>query len=85
VEKHLCWYAHREPYVPYDTIVERMVGSTCSFSNGHVVIDDNSNPYRNMVINAMRMNQGHVGQYPIIDEELNADATRFFDLLKDYE
>jgi len=81
----LCWYAHREPYVPYDTIVERMVRSTCSFSNGHVVIDDNSNPYRNMVINAMRMNQGHVGQYPIIDEELNADATRFFDLLKDYE
>jgi hypothetical protein len=38
-----------------------------------------------MVINAMRMNQGHVDQYPIIDEELNADATRFFDLLKDYE
>jgi hypothetical protein len=62
-----------------------MVGSTCSFSNGHVVIDDNSNPYRNMVINAIRMNQGHVGQYPIIDEELNVDATRFFDLLKDYE
>jgi hypothetical protein len=38
-----------------------------------------------MVINAIRMNQGHVGQYPIIDEELNVDATRFFDLLKDYE
>jgi hypothetical protein len=49
----------------------------------HRGIDDNSNPYRNMVINAMRMNQGYAGQCPIIDEEPNANATRFFDLLKD--
>ena len=34
-------------------------------------------------MNAMRMNQGHTGQYPIVDEEPNADATKFFDLLKD--
>jgi hypothetical protein len=26
----------------------------------------------------IRMNQSHVGQCPIIDEEPNADATRFF-------
>jgi hypothetical protein len=31
----------------------------------------------------MRMNQSHVDQYPIIDEEPNVDATWFFDLLKD--
>jgi hypothetical protein len=49
----------------------------------HVVANDNSNPYKNMVIDAMRMNQGNGSQCPIIEEEPNADATRFFDLLKD--
>jgi hypothetical protein len=38
-----------------------------------------------MVMDAMRMNQGNVSQYPIIEEEPNADATRFFDLLKDFD
>jgi hypothetical protein len=42
------------------------------------VVNDNSNPYRNMVIDAMRMNQGNVSQCPIVEEEPNADATRFF-------
>jgi hypothetical protein len=36
-----------------------------------------------MVMDGMRMNQGYVGQCPIIDEEPNADATKFFDFLKD--
>ena len=22
IEKYICWYAHKEPYVPYDTMVE---------------------------------------------------------------
>ena len=60
-----------------------MVESTSSASNMHGVVDDNSNPYRTMVMDAMRMNQGHVGQYPIVDEEPNVDAVRFFNLLKD--
>ena len=34
-------------------------------------------------MDAMRMNQGNVSQYPILEEEPNADAARFFDLLKD--
>jgi len=38
---------------------------------------------RNMVMDAMRMNQGNVSQCPIVEEEPNADAARFFDLLKD--
>jgi len=21
IEKYICWYAHKEPYVPYDTMV----------------------------------------------------------------
>jgi hypothetical protein len=53
---------------------ERMVGSTSSASNVHDI---------NMVMDAMRMNQGNVSQCPIVEEELNANATRFFDLLKD--
>ena len=60
-----------------------MVGSTSSASNVYGVVNDNNNPYRNMVMDAMRMNQGNVNQCPIVEEEANADATRFFDLLKD--
>jgi len=63
-------------------MVERVVESTSSASNVHKVVNDNSNPYKNMVIDAMRMNQGNVSQCPIV-EELNVDAARFFDLLKD--
>jgi hypothetical protein len=49
----------------------------------HEIINDNSNPYKNMVMDAMRMNQGNVSQCPIIEEEPTANTTRFFDLFKD--
>ena len=65
-------------------MVERVVGSTSSASNMHEVVNDNSNPYRNMVMDAVRMNQGNVSQCPIV-EDPNADAVRFFDLLKDFD
>ena len=78
----MCWYAHKESYVPHNTMVDKMVGLTFSYSNVHGVVDDNSNSSRNMVVNARRMNQGHNDQFSIIDEELNVDAVRFFDLLK---
>jgi hypothetical protein len=83
MEEYLCWYAHGEPFVPHETMEERMVGSTSSASNVYGVVDDNSNPYSTMVMDAMGMNQVHVGQCPIIDEEPNTDATRFYYLLKD--
>jgi len=51
----------------------------------HEIVDDNSNSYKNMIMDAMRINQGYVDQCLIIDEEPNADVTRFFDLLKDYD
>jgi len=35
---------------------ERVVGSTSSASNVHEAANDNTNPYRNMVMDAMRMN-----------------------------
>ena len=85
MEKYLCWYTHEEPFVPHDTMVERMVGSTSSSSNVHEVVDDNNNPYRNMVMDVMKMNQSYTDKFSIIDEESNTDATRFFDLLKDYD
>jgi len=60
-----------------------MVGSTSSASNVHETTNDNTNPYRNMVMDAMRMNQGNASQYPIIKKGPNAYKARFFDLLKD--
>ena len=36
-----------------------------------------------MVIDVMIMNYGYVDQFPVVNEEPNIDATRFFDLLKD--
>jgi hypothetical protein len=45
---------------------EMVVGLTSSASNMHGVANDNSNPYMNMVMDAMRMNQGNVNQCPII-------------------
>ena len=55
-----------------------MIGSIFSSSNMHGVIDDNSKPYRNMVMDAMKINQGHADQCLIVDEERNANTTMFF-------
>jgi len=57
IEKYLCWFAHGEPYVPYETMVERTIGLTCSSSNIHGVVNNNSNHYRSMVVDAMRIFQ----------------------------
>jgi hypothetical protein len=83
IENYQCWYAHGEVFVSKKRMEERVVGSTSSASNVHKAANDNTNPYRNMVMDAMRMNQGNVSQCPIIEEEPNANAARFFDLLKD--
>jgi len=79
----MCWFVQREPYVPHEAMIERMVGSISNSSNMHEVIDENRNLYRNMVMDPMKMNQSYVGQCPIVDEEPNANAIKFFDLLKD--
>ena len=47
-------------------------------SRVHEVVDDNNNPYRNMVMDPIWMNQSYVGQCSIIDEEPNANAVSFF-------
>lgn len=66
-------------------MVERMTRSTFSSDNVFEVVDDNINRYKSMVMNAMRMNEGYIGECSIIDEELNVDKARFFELLKDYD
>jgi ferredoxin-thioredoxin reductase catalytic subunit len=83
MEDYLCWYAYGELFVRNESMVERMVGSTFSASNVHGVVNDNNNSYMNIVMDAMRMNQGNASQCPIVEEEPNADATMFFDLLRD--
>jgi hypothetical protein len=60
-----------------------IVGSTSSASDVHGVVDDNNNPYRTIVMEAIRINQSHVNQCLIVDKEPNTNMARFFDLLKD--
>jgi len=74
---------YKELFIRNKSMGERVVGSISSASNVHGVANDNSNPYRNMVMDAMKMNQGNASQCPIVEEEPNVDAARFFDLLKD--
>jgi hypothetical protein len=52
-EKYLCWFTHGEPYVPYEAMIKSIVGSTSSSNNMHGVVDDNSSPYRNIVIDVI--------------------------------
>ena len=78
MEKYVCWFAHGEPYVPDETMVEKMVTSTSSSSNMHEVIDDNNNCYRSMIMDAMRINQDYSGEGSWVDEEPNIDIARFF-------
>ena len=76
MENYQCWYAYGEVFVSKRRKEERVVGSTSSASNVHEAENDNINPYRNMVVDAMRMNQGNVSQCPIIEEEPNLDTSQ---------
>ena len=53
MKNYLCWYVHGEIFVRNESMVKRMVGSTSSASNVHEIGNDNSNPYRNMVMDAI--------------------------------
>ena len=71
MEDYMCWYAHGELFVPDESMEEQVVGSTSSASNMHEVGNENSNPYRNMVMDAMRMSEDNVRGCPIVEEEPN--------------
>jgi uncharacterized iron-regulated protein len=49
----------------------------------HRVVDDNSNRYNSMVMDAIKINQDYLGECSRVDKKPNVDATRFFKLLKD--
>jgi len=67
-------------------MLEMIVCSTSSSSNIHGVIDDNNNNrYVSIVMVAMWMNQGYLGESPYVDEEPNVDVARFSELLKDFD
>ena len=70
MENYLCWYAHEEVFVRNKSMRERVVGSTFSASNLQGVANDNNNHYRNMVMDAIRMNQGNPSQCPIVKKNL---------------
>jgi hypothetical protein len=53
----LCWFIYEESW------------STFSSNNVHKILDDNHNPYRNMDVDAMRINQGYVSECSIVDEK----------------
>jgi hypothetical protein len=55
-----------------------MVGSTSSSSNIYGVIDNNSNRYKSMVIDAIRMNHGYSSESSHVDDEPNVDETKLF-------
>jgi len=62
VEKYLCWYTHGESYIPYKTILEKMIDLIFSSSNIHEFADDNSNTYRSMIIDVIRMDHNYSGE-----------------------
>jgi hypothetical protein len=51
----------------------------------HGVIDENSKPYRSLMMDAMRINQSYADECSCVDEEPNTNAPRFFELLKDFD
>ena len=76
VEDYECWYAHGEVFVSNRRMGETVVGSTSSASNVHEAANDNTNPYKNMVMDAMRMNHDHVDQCHALTN--NWEAFTFF-------
>jgi len=68
MENYQSWYAHGEVFVSKRRMEEMVVWSTSSASNVHEAANDNTNPYRTMVMDAMRMNQGNVSQCQIVEE-----------------
>jgi hypothetical protein len=85
MEKYLCLFAYGEPYISYETMVERMIDSTFNSNNVHGVIDDSSNHYRSMMMDEMRINQVYTNEYSSVDEERNTYSIRFLELLKDFD
>ena len=53
----------------FKIMVERMIWSTSSSNNMYKVVYDNSNYFKSIVIDVIRMNQSDVGECSIVDEK----------------
>jgi hypothetical protein len=65
-------------------MLEMIIGSISSSSNIHEVVDDNSNCYRSMVMDTIKMNHSYLSKDSCVDKELNINTSRFFKFLKDF-
>jgi hypothetical protein len=85
IEKYLCWFSYEELYVPFKTMLEKIISLISSFIDLYEVVDDNSNHYRSMVINGIWINHVYSGldshNIPL-NEKPNVNTVRFFELLK---
>jgi hypothetical protein len=59
VKKYSCWFGHGEFYVPYETVLEGMIDIAFSSRKIHGFANNNSNTYRSMMMNEMRMNHDY--------------------------
>jgi hypothetical protein len=53
MKDYLYWYTHGELFLRNESMIEKMIRSISSASNVYEVVNDNNNPYRNIVTNAM--------------------------------
>jgi hypothetical protein len=69
-------------------MLEKIIYSTFNSSNIHEFVDDYSNPYRNIVMDAIKIKNGYSSKNSCsipLNKEPNVDATRFFEFLKNYD
>jgi hypothetical protein len=59
-------------------MLKRIIGLASSSSNIYKVINDNSNYYKSMIIDAMRINYDYSSKCLCFNEEPNIDATKVF-------
>jgi hypothetical protein len=66
---------------------KKIVGSTFSCNNIYEVLEDNSNHYRSIMMDAMSMDLGYSSEGSRVDKESNVNVARvffFFYLLRDF-
>lgn len=72
---------YEEPYMPHETMLERIVDSSFSSINIHEFVYDNQSLFRSMIIDVMRMDYSYLGEglYNIfLDEEPNIYRAMLF-------
>jgi len=65
MENYQCWYAHGKVFGSKRRMEETVVGSTSSASNVHEAANDNANPYRNMVMDAVARHPRVAAKIPL--------------------